>query len=104
MHFFLLGAAFLLLEVQIISKIALLFGTTWFVNSVVISTILLLIVASNLVVDRWRNFPVWLGYSGLFITIAASYFIPIQALFFESFWIRALQQPPCSAFRYSLPG
>ena len=89
LHFFLLGAAFLLLEVQIISKIALLFGTTWFVNSVVISTILLLIVASNLVVDRLRSFPLWFGYSGLFITIGASYFIPIQALFFESFWIRA---------------
>jgi spermidine synthase len=88
-HFFLLGAAFLLLEVQIISKIALLFGTTWFVNSIVISTILMLIVASNLVVDRWRSFPLWFGYSGLFITIAASYFVPIQALFFESLWIRA---------------
>jgi spermidine synthase len=90
LHFFLLGAAFLLLEVQVISKIALLFGTTWIVNSVVISAILLLIVASNLVVDRWRRFPLRVGYLGLLTSIGVSFMIPIQALFFQSFWIRGL--------------
>ncbi len=39
-HFFFLGAGFLLLEAQIISKMALLFGTTWLVNSIVISGLL----------------------------------------------------------------
>ena len=52
-HFFFLGAAFLLLEAQIISKMALLFGTTWVVNSIVISFLLLLIVLSNMVVGKW---------------------------------------------------
>ena len=36
-HLFFLGAAFMLLEVQVISKTALLFGTTWLVNSFVIT-------------------------------------------------------------------
>jgi spermidine synthase len=98
-HFFLLGAAFLLLEVQIISKIALLFGTTWIVNSLVISAILLLIVASNLVVEQWRGIPLWVGYSGLVITIGASYLIPIQSLFFEPLWFRGL----AAAAVYCLP-
>src|SRR5207248_4729894 len=44
---FFLGAAFLLLEAQIISRMALLFGTTWIVNSIVIAVLLLLIVAAN---------------------------------------------------------
>ncbi len=44
-HFFFLGAGFFLLEAQIISKMALLFGTTWLVNSIVISGLLLLIIS-----------------------------------------------------------
>src|SRR6185369_2363943 len=50
-HFFMLGAAFMLMEAQIISKMALLFGTTWIVNSIVISAILLVIIAANFAVQ-----------------------------------------------------
>ena len=42
---FYLGAGFMLLESQIVSRMALLFGTTWVVNSITISGLLLLIVA-----------------------------------------------------------
>src|SRR6187200_45943 len=45
LEFFFLGAGFLLLETQIVSRMALLFGTTWIVNAIVISGLLLLIVA-----------------------------------------------------------
>ena len=48
-HFFLLGAAFLLLEFQNISKASLLFGSTWLVNSFIISAILILILIANVV-------------------------------------------------------
>ena len=51
-HFFFLGAAFMLLEVQIISKTALLFGTTWLVNSIVITALLALILLANVVVRK----------------------------------------------------
>ena len=83
-HFFFLGAGFLLLEAQIVSKMALLFGTTWVVNSIVIAGLLLLIVASNLLVDFVPRIPFSLAYAGIFATILFSYFIPLDKLFFPS--------------------
>jgi hypothetical protein len=49
-HFFFLGAAFLLLEVQNISKAAVVLGNTWSVNAVIISGILVMILIANLIV------------------------------------------------------
>jgi hypothetical protein len=46
-HFFLLGSAFLLLEIKSVTDLALLFGSTWIVNSVVISAILVMVLAAN---------------------------------------------------------
>jgi spermidine synthase len=89
-HFFFLGAGFLLLEAQIISKMALLFGTTWLVNSIVIAGLLLLIVASNFLVQWQPKIPVSVGYAGILCTIAAGYFIPLERLFFQSIWVKAL--------------
>jgi spermidine synthase len=83
-HFFFLGAGFLLLEAQIVSKMALLFGTTWAVNSIVIAGLLLLIVASNILVDYVPGTPVAVGYIGIFATILFSYFLPLEELFFPS--------------------
>jgi len=39
-HFFFLGAAFMLMEVRAISQLALLFGATWMVSSIVITAVL----------------------------------------------------------------
>ncbi len=89
-HFFFLGAGFLLLEAQIISKMALLFGTTWMVNSIVIAGLLMLIVASNFFVQWKPQTPVIVGYAGTLCTIAVGYFIPLDWLFFHSFWTKAL--------------
>lgn len=89
-HFFFLGAAFTLLEVQIISKIALLFGTTWLVNSIVITTMLLLILLSNLVVSLFPDLPRQTAYAGLFVSLILSYLIPTHSLFFESLVLRGL--------------
>ena len=89
-HFFFLGAAFMLLEVQIISKLALLFGTTWLVNSIVITTLLLFILLSNLMVLLFPEFPCVVAYAGLFGTLALNYLVPTNALFFESLLVRAV--------------
>ena len=89
-HFFFLGAAFMLLEVQIISKTALLFGTTWLVNSIVITSLLLFILLSNLVVAWFPNFPRRIAYVGLFAMLAIGYLMPADALFHESVVIRGL--------------
>jgi hypothetical protein len=51
-HFFLLGAGFLLLEVRNITALALVFGSTWLVTSVVISAVLLMALAANALVSR----------------------------------------------------
>ena len=64
-HFFFLGAGFMLLEAQIVSKMALLFGTTWLVNSVVVGGLLLLIVAANILVQKFPGFPYAAAYAGI---------------------------------------
>jgi spermidine synthase len=88
-HFFCLGAGFMLLEAQIVSRMALLFGTTWVVNSIVVSGLLLLIVFANLTLKLLPRFPVWLSYALLFLTLVILYVVPIQDLFFESAFTRA---------------
>jgi spermidine synthase len=89
-HFFFLGAAFFLLEAQIISKMALLFGTTWLVNSIAISGLLLLIVGSNVLVERKKNFNIRVAYAGIFASMLVSYSVPMQSLFFASYWLKVL--------------
>jgi len=89
-HFFFLGAGFMLLEAQIVSKMALLFGTTWLVNSIVIGGLLLLILLSNLVVSMYSHVPVPLAYSGLLATLVIGMLVPLHHIFFPSLWIRIL--------------
>jgi spermidine synthase len=88
-EFFFLGAAFMLLEAQIISRMALLFGTTWIVNSIVIAVLLLLIVAANGVAAAWPKVPLGAAYAGILITIAICWAMPLDAIFFRSFALRA---------------
>jgi len=88
-HFFFLGAAFMLLEAQIVSRMALLFGTTWVVNAIVIAVLLTLIVAANILVEIMPRIPPWVGYAGVIVTIGAGYFTPLEALFFRSFALKA---------------
>ena len=89
-HFFFLGAGFLLLEAQIISKMALLFGTTWVVNSIVIAGLMVLIVAANLLVEWKRQIPIVVGYVGIFASMMAAYTIPLEKFFFASIWMKGL--------------
>jgi hypothetical protein len=49
-HMLLLGAAFLLMEVYAINRLALLFGTTWYVSAVSIAAMLVEILAANLLI------------------------------------------------------
>lgn len=65
-HFFFLGAAFLLLEVQNISKASVVLGNTWFVNAVIISGILAMVLLANLVVARCPRLPDWPVSAALF--------------------------------------
>lgn len=51
LHFWALGAAFMLLEVNSISRAAVAFGNTWVVNTVIISGILSMIFIATLVAE-----------------------------------------------------
>jgi hypothetical protein len=83
-HFFFLGAGFLLLEAQIVSKMALLFGTTWLVNSIVIGGLLLLILAANALVWVRPAFPTTLAYVGILATLLVGFLVPVKAIFLPS--------------------
>jgi SAM-dependent methyltransferase len=77
-HFFALGAAFLLLQVQAVSRAMLLFGMTWVVNAIVISAVLVMILAANLIAARWPRLPRWPAIAGLALTITALAVVPLD--------------------------
>jgi spermidine synthase len=75
---FFLGAAFMLLETKAIVQLALLFGSTWFVNSMVFFVALTLVLLANLFVLKGpRVKPVWL-YAGLLVLLAAAIATPFE--------------------------
>jgi spermidine synthase len=79
-HFFFLGAGFFLLETQMISRLALYFGTTWLVTCVALTAILLVLVLANLYVLHYRPRRLGLYYGLLVICLIAAYFFPWQQL------------------------
>jgi len=78
--FFMMGAAFLLLETKSITFFSLLFGTTWFVNSLAFAGILVSVLAANLVVHRFdirQRVPLFML---LFAGLALGYLVPSTSL------------------------
>ncbi len=90
MHFFFLGCAFLLLEFQNISKAALLFGSTWIVNSYIISSILFLILLANLFVYYFKIKNLRLLYLLLLSSVAILYVIPIDIFNVFGYWVKSI--------------
>jgi SAM-dependent methyltransferase len=89
-HFSLLGAGFMLLETQIVSRMALLFGTTWTVNSIVVSGLLCLIVSANLLYQYVGARRMHWAYAGLFVSLLVSFLVPMEKLFYESVFLRVV--------------
>ena len=88
-HFFLLGAAFLLLETRSLTIFSLLFGTTWTVNAMAFAAILasvLLAIGVNAVTRP----PRVVLYSGLAVALVIAYVLPPSALLFDPAWLRYL--------------
>ncbi|MBC8509032.1 MAG: hypothetical protein ISR58_01765 [Anaerolineales bacterium] len=97
--FLLLGAAFLLIEFKSITELALLFGTTWIVNALAISGVLLMALAANIIV-LWRSkINLNLSYVFLFSSLALSYFFPLDILIGTNAIVRVL----ASTLLLSLP-
>ena len=89
-HFFFLGAAFLLLEVQNISKASVVLGNTWQVNAVIISGIMLMILLANLIAAFAPNIPRWLTGGGLAATCLILYFVDLAQFAFLPYATKAL--------------
>jgi SAM-dependent methyltransferase len=77
-HFFFMGAAFLLLEVQNISKASVVLGNTWQVNAVIISCILSLILVANWIASVVPRLPLWPVYTLLCGSCVGLYFLDIS--------------------------
>jgi hypothetical protein len=89
-HFFFLGAAFLLLEVQNISKASVVLGNTWEVNAVIVSGVLAMVLLANLVVYRIPNMPLGIVYVVLIATCLALYFVDLARFAFLPYAIKAV--------------
>ncbi len=77
---FFMGTAFLLLETKNVVQFALLFGTTWLVNALVILGVLLAVLLAIEVTRRLRLPPLpWL-YGLLFVSLAVAWWVPQESL------------------------
>jgi hypothetical protein len=79
LHFFLLGAGFLLLETKGVTEMSLLFGSTWLTNALVIGAFLVMAILANIFIF-YRQVPARVSYSGLFVLLVISLFFPYAML------------------------
>jgi hypothetical protein len=77
---FCMGAAFLLLETKNVVQFALLFGTTWFVNSLVFVGILLAVYLAIEVARRIDLGPPWRLYVALLVALGIAWLVPPNLL------------------------
>lgn len=89
-HFFFLGAAFLLLEVQNISKASVVLGNTWLVNAVIISSILAMVLLANLLAAKLPRLPQSVVYACLIGTCILLYFVDISQFAFLPYATKAV--------------
>src|SRR5262249_24063393 len=81
LFFFSMGAGFLLLETQVISRLALFFGTTWQVNGIVISALLVALLLANMLVERSpRTLPRSWVLAALIAGLAMAYWLPLNRI------------------------
>ena len=72
---FCMGAAFLLLETKNVVQFALLFGTTWFVNSLVFLGILIAVYLAIETARRIELGPSWRLYAALILALALAWVV-----------------------------
>lgn len=78
LQLFFLGAGFMLIETKAVVSMALLFGSTWVVNSVVFFAVLVMILAANFWTLRFPPTRLWPYYAGLLVTLALNTLIPLD--------------------------
>ena len=76
---FFLGAGFMLVETKAVVHMALLFGSTWMVNSVVFAAILAMALVGNLFAGWVKPKNLTPYYVGLFASLALNLAVPLDA-------------------------
>jgi spermidine synthase len=89
-HFFFLGAAFLLLEVQNISKASVVLGNTWEVNAVIVSAVLAMILLANLVAYKFPKLPLSIVYTLLIGSCLSLYWVDLSSFAFLPYATKAI--------------
>src|SRR2546430_8174128 len=81
LFFLSMGAGFLLLKTQAISRLALYFGTTWLVNAIAIGGLLATLLLGNVMIELkpelWRRSWTVIGLLGRLLT---AYLIPFRSI------------------------
>ncbi|MBY0497092.1 MAG: hypothetical protein K2Y23_23050 [Cyanobacteria bacterium] len=78
LQMFFLGAGFMLIETKAVVHMALLFGGTWIVNSVVIFAVLVMILIANLFVAIVRPARLAFYYAALLASLIVSALVPMD--------------------------
>jgi len=78
LQLFFLGAGFMLIETKAVVSMALLFGSTWVVNSVVFFAVLVMILTANRWTLKFQPTLLWPYYAGLLATLALNTLIPLD--------------------------
>ena len=89
-HFFFLGAAFMLLEVQNISKAAVVLGSTWVVNAVIVSGVLFMILMANLIAAKFQKIPLLPVYIILLGICISLFFVDLASFAFLPYLFKAI--------------
>ena len=89
-HFFFLGSAFLLIETKSVLELALLFGSTWIVNSFVFGSILIMILFANLLITKLRNISLPFCYLCLLASLLINFFVPFNAILNHNIILRTI--------------
>jgi len=71
---FFLGSGFMLIETKGITELALVFGSTWFVVSIVIAFILIMAYFANLLIIKKIKIKAYLIYTLVLLSISLGYF------------------------------
>ena len=76
---FFMGAGFMLLESKSVVHLALLFGSTWMVSSIVFFAVLVMILLSNLFVLAAKPARLWPYYVLLAVSLLVGVLVPMHA-------------------------
>lgn len=77
---FFMGAGFLLVETKSVTEMSLLFGSTWTVNLLVFSSILLMVLLANVLVVTRQTLSLASLFMGLIGTLTLAYAVPVSEL------------------------